>query len=964
MKKAFFFLGLFFIAVAENGMAFAVHKALMKIGRKVRSIVVQHKIREKSADPLLVGGRIGEELEVVLGKFTSTTSDAMYRHDTLVDILIPVYNGYDLLVKMMGGLLRNTEARHNIIICNDSSTDERVDQFLQEMLLENKGRNIRVLKNQRNLGFIKTINLLAEEAENHFVILNTDTEVPRDWLNRLIWPILQNPEKIASTTPYTNSGTICSFPRYMEDNELMQGCDVQCVDEVFKHVNSSSYIEIPTGVGFCMAFNSQVVKRIGMFDELYGRGYGEENDWCMRAFNEGFVNIHVPNLFVYHKHGGSFSSKEKDDLINKNTKLLLSRYPEYLLKVQKAVEEDQLKDVRKFLTVMVRSSAENVYLIFNHNFGGGAAEFAKNLMGNAGVWGEVKYLKDTGVFSLIFLAGDEQLSPVYTFSDIKCLSKLFELINFDRVYINSLVGYPRVMEVAQDIKNICSRYNLRLQYFLHDYYFICPSYHLINDKNEYYGIPDENVCASCIKGNKYARVISSDVFDDYDQFDIKSWRSVFGDLIHACDEIDAYSISSKSLLLRCYPEIVDENITVTYHKVDWVEPVALPKLGAVLNIGVIGTMAYHKGSEIIYEFAKSAELLGAKIRFHIFGNIHEAGQRFDYVPNIVLHGKYQKTELSSLMKYNSIDCIFIPSIWPETFSYTAEEAMAMNMPLVAFDLGAPAERVINYSKGIVLKSYEPSMCLNQINEQLRQLHNDSNNVSKPRVEIYQIYYDPCQRDQLSKFVIPYFNPVSTKSKVWHEVEVFVREYQLMPPVSNDHYVGYLSWKFENKTGLHISDFNDFIQENLGYDVYFINPFFELADMYSNVWDQGEFYHPGIKDLAKKLFNIAGLNVCIDDLVNDSSTLLYCNYFVGNKRFWDSYMKLVVKIYQFIESGDEAVNLYLDDSGYHTGAGFVPFIIERLFSTWIKTSGVRYLSYNYSNIEKSSNISKLRVVAGG
>ena len=77
---------------------------------------------------------------------------------------------------------------------------------------------------------------------------------------------------------------------------------------LFEKYGSNQPIELPTGVGFCMALNRNVLKKIGFLDEqTFGKGYGEENDWCMRAYKAGYKNVLIPNLFVYHKHGMSFN---------------------------------------------------------------------------------------------------------------------------------------------------------------------------------------------------------------------------------------------------------------------------------------------------------------------------------------------------------------------------------------------------------------------------------------------------------------------------------------------------------------------------------------------------------------------------------------------------------------------------------------------------------------------------------
>lgn len=135
-----------------------------------------------------------------------------------------------------------------------------------------------------------------------------------------MYPILSM-DNIASVTPFTNSGTVCSFPKYLEDNDIFEGLDVSELDYFLDVTVQNTFIEMPSGVGFCMAINRDVYEKIGDVDEVFGKGYGEENDWCMRARDIGYKNIIATNLFVYHKHGGSFPSDEKKRLIDRNLEI-------------------------------------------------------------------------------------------------------------------------------------------------------------------------------------------------------------------------------------------------------------------------------------------------------------------------------------------------------------------------------------------------------------------------------------------------------------------------------------------------------------------------------------------------------------------------------------------------------------------------------------------------------------------
>ena len=234
-----------------------------------------------------------------------------------IDIIVPIYNGFEYLEPLFASVFANTSLPYRLILIDDASPDTRVRQFLRQLIATNINVEILLIENQENLGFVGSVNRAVSKIHNHFVLLNSDTEVPPQWLQRLMYPIM-HVKNVASTTPFTNSGTICKS-LLLDDNPLFENLSSEVVDSYFQFARSENrYLPIPTGIGFCMGVNKQVVDEIGMFDEIFGRGYCEENDWCARAEKLGYQNLHVPNLFVYHKHGGSFPSEEKRRLIERN----------------------------------------------------------------------------------------------------------------------------------------------------------------------------------------------------------------------------------------------------------------------------------------------------------------------------------------------------------------------------------------------------------------------------------------------------------------------------------------------------------------------------------------------------------------------------------------------------------------------------------------------------------------------
>ena len=159
---------------------------------------------------------------------------------------------------------------------------------------------------------------------------------------------------------------------------------------------------------------------------------------------------------------------------------------------------------------------------------------------------------------------------------------------------------------------------------------------------------------------------------------------------------------------------VSSRILIEPHVVNYI-----PKLNKrnkttdTVNIGLLGDLTAHKGSSIVREMLGEISQQQLNVRIVLIGN------DYSEMPNSAhfkTTGRYEQSELPSLTLKNDIDIYFIPSIWPETFSFTTEEAIKMDIPVACFDIGAPAERVVVYNKGIVLYESNVRYILEQILE--------------------------------------------------------------------------------------------------------------------------------------------------------------------------------------------------------------------------------------------------------
>jgi glycosyltransferase involved in cell wall biosynthesis len=224
----------------------------------------------------------------------------------------------------------------------------------------------------------------------------------------------------------------------------------------------------------------------------------------------------------------------------------------------------------------------------------------------------------------------------------------------------------------------------RLTVTAHDYFAICPSFVLLNADGRYCGIPDISVCASCLKRHEASYVALSPPTE------IGPWRALWGRCLQAADEVRCFSESTKQHLLRAYPALAVERITVVPHAATYA-PARLPRVDhrAPLVIGVVGEISPQKGAHVVRELVERIEREHGDARVVVLGTLNVA-QKSD---RLKVTGAYRREDLVDLIEANGINMFFFPSIWPETFSYVVAEMIALGLPIVAFDLGAPAERL-------------------------------------------------------------------------------------------------------------------------------------------------------------------------------------------------------------------------------------------------------------------------------
>ena len=260
-----------------------------------------------------------------------------------VTIVIPVFNAVEEVNRCLLTLQQTVSAATEVLVIDDASTDPAIGSLLDSWRVKSdKSWSFRTT--QKNLGFVATANLGMNSTANDVVLLNSDTEVTPGWLEGLQRCLASDP-RVATATPWTNNGEIASLPDFCRVNPVP--ANAAGIARVIAGTGAPEYPDLPTAVGFCMAIPRRAIERIGLFDDgLFGKGYGEENDYSMRAVQAGMRNVLCDDVYVVHIGGRSFGPTGlKPD--ESSMSRLLSRHPDYLRQVQEFIDADPLSRRRE-----------------------------------------------------------------------------------------------------------------------------------------------------------------------------------------------------------------------------------------------------------------------------------------------------------------------------------------------------------------------------------------------------------------------------------------------------------------------------------------------------------------------------------------------------------------------------------------------------------------------------------------
>lgn len=620
----------------------------------------------------------------------SPTKDVRHhssRHAAPIDVLIPVYGGGRETLACIESVLASIADLGRVFVVDDATEDAALAAALDDLAAAGR---ITLLRNEKNLGFVNSVNrVLALRSANDIVLLNSDTLVFAGWLQRLS-AAAYSASRVGTVTPLSNSGSIASYPR--EFGSPIDPEQAPALDKLASWTHPGTYVEAPVGVGFCLYLRNDCLRDVGELDAaVFGLGYGEESDFCMRARQRGWSHLIAADVFVYHASALSFGAR-RAALMDRSNRLLNLRYPGYDRYIADFIAKDPLHPLRRRLDERRLSSFDGRFvLLVTLALEGGVERFVAE---------RGRQIRERGLFPLVLKArkpGDARCCELSTEAidapnlryeipaNLPELTSLLSCLRIDEIEIQHFLDLDaRVIDMVRAL-------GVPYDVMVHDYSWICPRVTLIDGSGRHCREPEVSVCRSCVRknGSRLGEAIS-----------VPALRARSAVWLGEARRVSAPSADTAARLNRYFRALPIEVRPHTTALTPLPQRAVLPRAES-LRIGLIGAIGGHKGYQVLLDCARDAAARRLPLEFVVIG-FTANDKPLLKTGKVFITGRYGEIEAPHLLRRERPDIIFLPSVWPETWCYTLDYAMAAGLPVVSFDLGAIAERLRAAGVGILL----------------------------------------------------------------------------------------------------------------------------------------------------------------------------------------------------------------------------------------------------------------------
>lgn len=638
--------------------------------------------------------------------------------DIRCTVIVPVHNAACAVAECLEALLKHTRfgEQDSLLVINDASTDPQIAALLESLA----GRpGVRVLSQDRNMGYTRTVNRGLElAAEDDVVLLNSDTVVGPHWLRRLKVTAASH-ECIGSVTAVSNAAGEFSVPA-PGNHVAPDSADADTVARAVEDAAAAPF-EVPTGNGFCLYLKRTMITAVGGFDEVaFPQGYGEENDLCMRAGGAGWTHWVDPTVYVRHRRSASFGNR-RDALADAGFRRVCGRHPQYegairAISRTHGFVEARYRVERQFRRL--RSAGyqprPRVLYVISTRVGGTPQTNADLMRAVAGEFDAFALASDGQVLELLRAGQDGyevleeiQLAEPLRFATHASLEydqvvrAVMLRLGIDLLHIRHLAWHG--LGLIQAARGL----GIPVVMSFHDYYCVCPTVNLLDEGGVFHprGVPERAPNPLWHHDPTVLPMTSAW---------LEHWQERMQQVLAGASAFVTTSPAARRLICEALPSLAERvgDFHIIPHGRDFARfltgPGAAPGApGRPLKVLLPGNLSVHKGAALIREL-KTLDDQG-RFDLHLLGSCP-----LELEGLVTVHGTYEREDFVNRVEAIAPDLAAILSVWPETYCHTLTECWASGLPVVGVDIGAVGERIREQGGGWLLEFPTDAVALHRL----------------------------------------------------------------------------------------------------------------------------------------------------------------------------------------------------------------------------------------------------------
>ena len=242
-----------------------------------------------------------------------------------VSIIILTHNQLEYTKLCIESVEKYTPEPYQLILVDNGSADGTVE-YLEAVVAHHFSH--RLICNRENLGFAKGCNQGIEEASGDYVLLlNNDTVVTEGYIEAMI-ECAKSDARIGIVGPMTN---FISGPQRVRKADYSSLSKMQDYARAFSYKNRGNWFDLPRITGFAMLIKREALEEVGKFDERFGIGCSEDDDFCFRVYLTGYRAVVCGDCFIHHFGSKTLNNMGIDyhELLRNNMGIFLDKWKDH-----------------------------------------------------------------------------------------------------------------------------------------------------------------------------------------------------------------------------------------------------------------------------------------------------------------------------------------------------------------------------------------------------------------------------------------------------------------------------------------------------------------------------------------------------------------------------------------------------------------------------------------------------------